>query len=132
MGGLILGQDGPFHIKIPDGKPVVRGMGVAHGKGGSGVSVGANGKAGDVTMLGLTQVRSGKIRFIISEGQAVKAPILSIGNTQTHVKFGTDPDSYMDKWFAQAPTHHLAMSVGKNAALFQKVCGLMNAESVIL
>lgn len=132
VGSIILGHDGPFHIKISDGKPVLRGMGVYHGKRGSGVSVEANVMAGDVTLLGVTQVRDGHLRYIISEGEAVKEPVLTIGNTQTHVRFGTDPDSYMDQWFAQAPTHHLAMSVGKNASLFDKLCQLLGAESVIL
>jgi L-arabinose isomerase len=128
MGTIILGHDGPFHIKISDGKPILRGMGVYHGKRGSGVSVEANVVSGGVTMLGVTQTRDGRLRMITSEGEAVKAPILTVGNTQTHVRFGTDPDSYMDRWFAQAPTHHLAMSVGKNAGLFAKVAEMLDIE----
>ena len=34
----------------------------------------------------------------------------------------------MDKWFALAPTHHCAMSVGHNAALFEKVAKLLGVE----
>lgn len=132
VGSIILGHDGPFHIKISDGKPVLRGMGVYHVKRGSGVSVEAHVKPGDVTMLGITQVLDGRLRMIISEGEAVKKPILMIGNTQTHVKFGTDPDAYMDKWFEHAPTHHLAMSVGKNMALFEKTAYLLEIESISL
>ncbi len=130
VGSIILGHDGPFHIRISDGKPVLRGMGVYHGKRGSGVSVEANVISGDVTMLGVTQLQNGKLRLIISEGEAVKAPILMIGNTQTHVRFGKDPDAYMDEWFRHAPTHHLAMSVGRNLSLFKKVADLMGIEAV--
>lgn len=127
---MLLGHDGPFHISISDGKPILRGMGVFHGKRGSGVSVEANVVSGPVTMLGLTQTGSGKLRLIASEGEAVKHPILAIGNTQTHVDFGMPLDEYMDEWFKYAPTHHCAMSVGHNAGLFRKVAMLMNVEYV--
>ena len=125
---MLLGHDGPFHISISDGKPILRGMGVFHGKRGSGVSVEANVISGPVTTLGLTQTGGGKLRLIVSEGTAVKLPILNIGNTQTHVDFGMPLDDYMDEWFRQAPTHHCAMSVGHNAALFEKVADLLGVE----
>jgi len=125
---MIMGHDGPFHILISDGKPVLRGMGVFHGKRGSGVSVEANVRSGPVTTLGLSQIRDGGLRLIASEGQAVKLPILMIGNTQTHVDFGVPLDSYMEKWFMQAPTHHCAMSVGHNAGIFSKVAHLLGTE----
>lgn len=127
---MLLGHDGPFHISISDGKPVLRGMGVFHGKRGSGVSVEANVISGPVTTLGLTQTGAGKLRLIASEGVAVKHPILTIGNTQTHVDFGMPLDDYMDQWFQYAPTHHCAMSVGHNAKLFEKVAQLLGVEYV--
>ena len=55
-----------------------------------------------------------------------------IGNTQTHIKFADTPDDYMDKWFCEAPTHHLAMSIGKNASLFKKEAVLMDMKYVII
>ena len=127
---MLLGHDGPFHISISDGKPVLRGMDVFHGKRGSGVSVEANVISGPVTTLGLTQTGAGKLRLIASEGVAVKHPILTIGNTQTHVDFGMPLDDYMDQWFQYAPTHHCAMSVGHNARLFEKVAQLLGVEYV--
>jgi L-arabinose isomerase len=132
VGSIIMGHDGPFHIKISDGKPVLRGMGVYHGKRGSGVSVEANVVSGKITLLGVTQTKEGKLRMIISEGEAVREPILMIGNTQTHVKFNCPPDAYMDKWFVHAPTHHFAMSVGHNAGLFRKAAYLLGIENVII
>jgi L-arabinose isomerase len=59
-------------------------------------------------------------------------PIMTIGNTQTPVKFKKDPDSYMDEWFTEAPTHHFAMSIGHNASLFEKISDLMNISFVVL
>ncbi len=125
---MLLGHDGPFHISIADGKPMLRGMGVYHGKRGSGVSVEARVANGPITTLGITQTRNGGLRMIVSEGEALRFPILKIGNTQTHVDFGMDLDEYMDAWFRLAPTHHCAMSVGHNAALFEKVADLVGIE----
>lgn len=129
-GTMILGHDGPFHIRISDGKPILRGMGVYHGKRGSGVSVEAHVKPGPVTTLGLTQTGEGRLRLIASQGEAKNEPILAIGNTQTHISFGRDLDEYMDDWFAQAPTHHSAMAVGHDAVIFEKVAALMGLEFV--
>jgi len=131
-GTMILGHDGPFHISISDGKPILRGMGIYHGKRGSGVSVEANVKAGTVTTLGITQTGDGKMKMIISEGEAVKERILMIGNTQTHIKFSCHPDEYMNRWFAEAPIHHCAMSVGHNAGLFSKVAYLLGVNQAIV
>ncbi|HJB30085.1 MAG TPA: L-fucose/L-arabinose isomerase family protein [Candidatus Blautia faecavium] len=123
---IILGHDGPFHFAISKGKPILRGMGVYHGKRGSGVSVEAKVRPGAVTTLGVTQTGDGKLKFNISEGEAIDAPILLNGNTSTHIRFGEKPAEYMDKWFIEAPTHHLALSVGHNAELFSKVAKLMD------
>jgi L-arabinose isomerase len=129
---IILGHDGPFHISISAGKPILRGMGIYHGKRGSGVSVEANVKTGPVTTLGLTQTGDGKMKMIISEAEAVKEQILMIGNTQTHIKYKYHPDEYMDKWFAEAPTHHCSMSVGHNAGLFDKTAELLGVNKVVI
>lgn len=123
---MILGHDGPFHFLISKGKPILRGMGVYHGKRGSGVSVEAKVQSGPVTTLGVTQTRDGRLKFNISEGEAVDEPILLNGNTMTHVRFAEKPSEYMDKWFVNAPTHHLALSVGHNASIFIKVAELLD------
>ncbi|MBO5551290.1 MAG: L-fucose/L-arabinose isomerase family protein, partial [Lachnospiraceae bacterium] len=123
---MILGHDGPFHIAISRQKPILRGMGVYHRKRGSGVSVEAKVRAGEVTTLGVTQTRDGKLKFNISEGEAIEAPILLNGNTSTHIKFSVPPAEYMDRWFVEAPTHHLALSVGHNAELFKKTAMLLD------
>ena len=102
------------------------------GKRGSGISVEAKVKSGPVTMLGVTQTVDGRLKLIISEGESTKGTIMQIGNTQTPVKFSVDPDTYFERWFEEAPTHHCAMSIGHNAALMKKVAELMNLEYVIL
>lgn len=122
---MIIGHDGPFHISIASGKPILRGMGIYHGKHGSGVSVEARVRPGPVTTLGVTQGRDGRLKLNISEGEALEAPILANGNTMTHIRFSKAPAEYMDDWFAEYPTHHCALSVGSNASLFRKVAMLL-------
>ena len=131
-GTILLGHDGPFHLAIAEGKPILRGLGVYHGKQGSGVSVEAKVRTGGITNLGCTQLSDGKLKFIITEAEATDAPIMTIGNTQTHVRFKEDPDSYMDKWFRESPTHHFAMSVGHSAPLFEKTAEMLGIRCVVL
>jgi L-arabinose isomerase len=129
---ILLGHDGPFHIAISDGKPNLRGMGLYHGKQGTGVSVEAKVRTGPITTLNLTQTGDGKLKLIISEGESTDGAIMHIGNTQTPVKFRKHPDDYMEQWFSEAPTHHCAMSIGHNASLFQKVGQLLDMCHVTL
>lgn len=129
---ILLGHDGPFHVAISDGKPILRGMGLYHGKQGTGVSVEAKVRTGAITTLNVTQTVEGKLKFIISEGKSTNGPIMKIGNTQTPVKFKKHPDEYMEQWFMEAPTHHCAMSVGHNASLFEKVAELLDCNKVTL
>ena len=131
-GTMLLGHDGPFHLAIANGKPLLRGLGVYHGKQGTGVSVEAKVRTGDITTLCCTQTVDGRMKFIITEAESTNAQIMTIGNTQTHVKFKKDPDSYMDEWFAEFPTHHFAMSVGHNASLFEKVSDVLGIPYVTL
>lgn len=131
-GTILLGHDGPFHIAIAEGKPVLRGMGLYHGKQGTGVSVEAKVRPGPVTTLNLTQTGDSKLKLISGEGESTRGSIMQIGNTQTPVKFRTHPDAYMAHWFAEAPTHHCALSIGSNAAQFQKVGELMGIKHVTL
>lgn len=129
-GTILLGHDGPFHLDIADGKPILRCLSVYHGKKGSGISVEAKVKQGLITTVGLTQTSIGKLKLIVSEGESTNGPIMKIGNTQTHVKFDSDPDQYFERWFAQNPTHHCAMSIGHNTNLLKKVGKLLNIEVV--
>ena len=131
-GTILIGHDGPFHIKIADGKPLLRGMGVYHGKKGSGISVEAKVRRGPVTLFGVSQTRDGRLKWIVSEAEATDAPIMKIGNTQTHVRFDCDPDAYMDRWFAETPTHHCALAVGHIASVIKKLGELMEINTVII
>lgn len=129
---IILGHDGPFHMAIAEGRPVLRGLGLYHGKQGTGVSVEAKVRTGAVTTLNVTQTADGRLKLISSEGLSTDGPTMKIGNTQTPIRFPRHPDDYMSHWFAHAPTHHCAMSVGHNAGQFAKVAELMQLEHLTL
>ena len=129
---IMLGHDGPFHLAIADQKPILRGLGLYHGKWGSGVSVEASVRKGPVTLLNMTQDGQGRLRTIVNEAEAIDAPILRVGNTLTQVRFALPPAPLMNAWFALGPTHHGALSVGHNAGVLRKVATLMDwpCESV--
>ncbi|GMW00893.1 MAG: L-arabinose isomerase [Candidatus Hydrogenedentota bacterium] len=123
---ILMGHDGPFHIAISDQRPILRGMGLYHGKWGSGVSVEAKVRTGPVTTMGITQTRDGRLKMIVNQGEATQGEILRIGNTMTPIRFAVKPREFMDAWFALGPTHHCAMSIGHNAGQFQKVATLLD------
>ncbi|MFE6170067.1 hypothetical protein ACFVP8_19635 [Viridibacillus arvi] len=131
-GAILFGHDGPFHIDIAEGKPALRGMGVYHGKQGSGISVEAKVKTGPITLLYLTQTVEGRLKWIISEAESTDGRIMTIGNTQTPVKFSLHPDEYFDALFKEAPTHHCAMAIGHNASVFTKMAKLMGTEYKVI
>ncbi len=131
-GTILIGHDGPFHINISDRKPILRGMGVFHGKHGTGISVEAKVKTGFITTLNVSQTVDGKLKLIISEAESTNGSIMTIGNTQTPAKFKNDPDTYMNKWFSQFPTHHFALSIGHNASVLEKVGELLGINYISL
>src|SRR5882757_1004962 len=63
-----MGHDGPAHLAISDGRPLLRGLGVYHGKRGWGVSVEFDVRHGPVTTFGIAQQRDGSFRFVTSTG----------------------------------------------------------------
>ncbi|MDP9727477.1 L-fucose/L-arabinose isomerase family protein [Alicyclobacillus tolerans] len=129
---ILLGHDGPFHIAISDGKPILRGMGLYHGKQGSGISVEAKVKTGPITTLNVTQTHNGDIKMIMGEGESINGPIMKIGNTQTPIRFRSHPDIYMEKWFKESPTHHCALAIGHHSSVLQKTSELLGCQYIIL
>ena len=57
---------------------------------------------------------------------------MAIGNTQTHVRLGVEPDVWFERWLQEAPIHHFAMSVGRNLGLFRKVADLMDIQLTVV
>jgi L-arabinose isomerase len=125
-----MGHDGPAHLAISSGKPLLRGLGVYHGKRGWGVSVEFDVAHGPVTLCGLTQLRDGRYRLVVSEGQVVGGPLLKIGNTTSRVDFGGHPGEWTDRWSATAVSHHWALGTGHRAADLRAVGDLLGIEVV--
>ena len=129
---ILMGHDGPGHIAISDGKPVLRGLGVYHGKRGHGVSVEFNVKTGPITILGMTQTAEGRLKMLAAEGESIPGPRLEIGNTNSRLKFGLDPAEFMNRWSEEGPTHHCALGVGHQLGKIRKLARLMGIELVVV
>jgi L-arabinose isomerase len=133
---ILMGHDGPFHLKIAEGKPMLRGLGLYHGKRGSGVSVEATVKHGPITITGLTQTRDGRMKLLVAEGECVPGEVLHIGNTNSRLSFGAekgfDVATWMNNWAAQGPTHHVALGVGHVADQVRQFAKLRALECVVV
>ena len=127
-GVVEMGHDGPAHLAISSGKPLLRGLGVYHGKRGYGVSVEFDVRHGPVTLLGIGQGRDGTFRMVVSEGKVVPGPLLRIGNTTSRVDFGADPGEWTDAWSASGVGHHWALGTGHQARQLVAVADLMGLD----
>jgi L-arabinose isomerase len=127
-----MGHDGPAHLAISSAKPLLRGLGVYHGKRGWGVSVEFDVKHGPVTALGLGQLRDGSFRLIASEGEVVPGPLLQIGNTTSRVDFHCDPGEWTDAWSASGVAHHWALGTGHLSADLTAVADLLALDLKII
>jgi L-arabinose isomerase len=129
-GVVEMGHDGPGHLAISSRQPLLRGLGVYHGKRGWGVSVEFDVAQGPVTTLGIGQERDGTYRLIASEGEVVPGPLLAIGNTTSRVDFGCDPGLWVDAWSASGTAHHWALATGHRAADFRAAADLLGLPFV--
>ncbi len=129
-GVVEMGHDGPAHLAISDRRPLLRGLGIYHGKRGYGVSVEFDVAHGPVTALGLTQLRDGRFRLVASQGTVVDGPLLAIGNTTSRVDFGRDPGEWCDAWARTAVNHHWALGTGHRIEELRAVSDLLDIELV--
>jgi L-arabinose isomerase len=131
-GFVLVGHDGPHHINIAEGKPVLRSLLKYHGKPGSGASVEFKIKEGPITMLSISSTYEGKFKFVIAEGESVRGPIPPTGNTNTRGFFEPDVRTFLKRWAAEGPTHHFALGVGRHAETIQEIARILGIESVIV
>ena len=127
---VFVGHDGPGHIAISDARPILRALGLYHGKRGYGISVEFKVKAGPVTILCLTQTADGKLKLIGAEGESLPGPILRIGNTNSRLRFALPPAEFVNRWCMEGPTHHCALGVGHNLARIGKLASLLKIPLV--
>jgi len=131
-GIVLMGHDGPGHVAISDRKPKLRGLGLYHGKRGTGISVEFQVKPGPITILGTTQTADGRLKFVLAEGQAEPGPTMQIGNTNSRLRFSLPPAEFMDAWCAHGPTHHVALGLGHQRQAIAKVARLLSLECVVV
>jgi L-arabinose isomerase len=129
---ILMGHDGPGHIAISDSKPVLRGLGLYHGKRGAGVSVEFSVKRGPITILGMTQTAEGRLKMLAAEGECIPGPTMRIGNTNSRLKFSLDPATFMNTWCEQGPTHHCALAIGHQVSRIEKLARLASLELAVV
>ena len=129
---VLVGHDGPHHLNIANGRPVIRSLKKYHGKPGSGAGVEFNIKTGPITMLSVTVDAMGKFKFVVAEGESVEGPIPPTGNTNTHGRFQPDVRTFLKRWAAAGPTHHFALGVGRHAETVRKVGEAFGVETVLV
>lgn len=129
---ILVGHDGPHHMQIAEGKPILRSLKKYHGKPGSGASVEFKLKEGPITMLGITQTYEGKFKFVIGEGISKKGAIPPTGNTNTRGFFEPTTKEFIKKWVMEGPTHHYALGIGHHADTIKKIADALNIECVIV
>ena len=127
-GVVEMGHDGPAHLAVSAREPLLRGLGVYHGKRGWGVSVEFDVRKGPVTTFGVGQDPDGHFVFVTSEGEVKPGPLLAIGNTTSRVDFGGDPGVWVDEWSQTGIGHHWALSLGHRAADFGAAASLLGIE----
>lgn len=127
-GVVEMGHDGPAHLAVSSADPLLRGLGIYHGKRGWGVSVEFDVMQGPVTTIGLGQDRDGSFVFVASEGEVVPGPLLAIGNTTSRVDFGMNPGQWVDDWSATGIGHHWALSVGHRASDVKAAANLLGLD----
>jgi L-arabinose isomerase len=125
---ILLGHDGPGHIGIAEGKPILRPLGVFHGKPGKGLSVEMHVKNGPVTLLAVVQTRDGNLKLLAAEGASVPGPTLEIGNTNSRYKFGLGVKGFIDAWSKAGPAHHCAIGVGHLASRLKKLAAVVGMD----
>lgn len=129
---IFVGHDGPHHIAIAQGKPVLRSLKAYHGKPGSGASVEFKIKEGPITMLGITHTGDEKFKFVIGEGYSKEGPIPPTGNTNTRGFFEPDARTFIKKWVMEGPTHHYALGIGHHADTIKKIAEALGIEAQIV
>lgn len=127
---VLVGHDGPHHIAVAEGRPVLRGLSVYHGKRGYGVGVEFQLKNGPMTIVGLTQTYEGKFKFVVAEGESLPGQIPQTGNTNTRGRFPPGVAGFIENWSLEGPTHHFALGVGHIAHMIEGFARCWGIECV--
>jgi L-arabinose isomerase len=123
---ILMGHDGPAHVKIAQDKVKVRPLGVYHGKVGNGLSVEMSVKHGPVTLLSVVEHPDRGFTLLVAEGLSVGGEILEIGNTNSRYRFSLGARRFVEAWNSHGPAHHCAVGLGHIANQIKKVAQLLD------
>jgi L-arabinose isomerase len=129
---VLMGHDGPGHLKIAEGKTKVKPLSIYHGKVGKGLSVEMSVKHGPVTLLSVVENTNGQLSLLIAEGTSVAGPILEIGNTNSRYRFSIGARKFVNQWNAHGPAHHCAVGTGHIASKLKKFGKLLGIETIVV
>jgi L-arabinose isomerase len=127
---ILMGHDGPGHLSIAEGKPILKPLGVYHGKPGKGLSVEMKVKYGPVTLMSVVENPGKGLKLLVAEAESVPGPILQIGNTNGRYKFPMPIKTFVNNWCAEGPAHHCAIGTGHIAGKLQKLGSLLNIDVI--
>jgi L-arabinose isomerase len=125
---VLLGHDGPGHLGIAEGKPLLKPLGVYHGKPGNGLSIEMKVKNGPVTLLSVVQGNDGRYTLLVAEGESVPGPIMEIGNTNSRYKFKMGAKAFVEAWNEAGPAHHCAIGTGHQARRIIKLAAILGID----
>ncbi|MCF7708104.1 MAG: L-fucose/L-arabinose isomerase family protein [Verrucomicrobia bacterium] len=129
---VLLGHDGPGHPGIAEGKPILKPLGVFHGKPGKGVSIEMKVKTGPVTLLAVVQGADGEYSFLVAEGKSVSGPILEIGNTNSRYRFPMGAKKFIEAWNVEGPAHHCAIGTGHITGKLTKLAAILGINIKVI
>jgi len=127
---VLMGHDGPGHMKIAEGKVKVKPLNVYHGKVGKGLSVEMSVKHGPVTLLSVVQQANGELMLLAANGESVPGPILELGNTNSRYRFSIGARNFVEAWNSYGPAHHCAIGTGDVTGILEKLGKLLKMKYV--
>lgn len=88
---------------------------------------------GEVTLVSLTTLADGKLKFIVTEGQVVDFPPMPVDD-RPHYKFSPDGDlcDFLTRFSMEGGSHHQALAYGRSGHLVEKVAKLLAVDCSIV
>jgi L-arabinose isomerase len=127
---VLMGHDGPGHVRIAQDRIKVRPLEVYHGKVGRGLSVEMSVKHGPVTLLSVVEHRERGFTLLVAEGESCAGEILEIGNTNSRYRFPLGARRFVEAWNAEGPAHHCAVGTGHLSSTLFKLARLLDLNFV--